>query len=229
MNRIVVCVVYGYDCKARSTGEQTRNIVQSKHRCKGVVMDKELMLDVSQAHEFKLACRRSGYTNADIKRMCEGDLLKRLLPTVRGIAEVVQREHIIDLDSPPFVPDGWKVEEHHRGGSFEWNPEKVSLFLTEEQQRGSYIRAHGLRKEFEGRNPFNANCLDYLLKHQELILEDWKWKQVFFWGTIYRDPRGHLCVRCLSWRDGRWRWRYCWLDGDFSVNRPAAVPASLPT
>ncbi|HEY4514761.1 MAG TPA: hypothetical protein VJJ22_01220 [Candidatus Paceibacterota bacterium] len=37
--------------------------------------DSKLMLDVGQANEFKLAARRVGMTNEDIKRLTEGDLL----------------------------------------------------------------------------------------------------------------------------------------------------------
>ncbi len=53
-------------------------------------MDTELMLDVGQANELKLAFRRSGYTNADIKKLCEGDILARLLSIVRGDNEFLK-------------------------------------------------------------------------------------------------------------------------------------------
>lgn len=80
-------------------------------------MDTELMLDVGQANEFKLAARRAGYTNTDIKRMCEGDALARILPVLRGTGEVQIVKHSIDLDADPFVPEGWSVEKggHKKG------------------------------------------------------------------------------------------------------------------
>ena len=53
-------------------------------------MDTELMLDVGQANELKLAFRRSGYTNVDIKKLCEGNILARLLPLVRGESEFLK-------------------------------------------------------------------------------------------------------------------------------------------
>lgn len=37
---------------------------------------------------------------------------------LRGESKVVSTKHIIDLDAKPFVPDGWKVEEHCPGGQF---------------------------------------------------------------------------------------------------------------
>ncbi len=190
-------------------------------------MNTELKIDVSQAHEFKLACRRSGYTNADIKRMCEGDLLTRLLPAVRGLAEVVVTKHIVDLDADPFVPVGWIVEEHIRGGQFEFDPAKVALYLDEEQQKGGVIGGNKLREKLLDKLVYNANLLDFYLAHSELIPGEWKGKAVFFWGTIYRDLRGHLCVRNLICDGGRWNWDYRWLDAGFHDDyNPAAVPAS---
>lgn len=52
-------------------------------------------LDVGQANELKLAFRRNGWTNEDVKKMSEGDLLAKLLPVVRGRAEVVIKSILI--------------------------------------------------------------------------------------------------------------------------------------
>lgn len=49
----------------------------------------EIGLDVGQASELKMGFRRADFTNEDVKRMCEGDMLSRLLPVVRGRARVV--------------------------------------------------------------------------------------------------------------------------------------------
>lgn len=189
-------------------------------------MDTELMLDVSQAHEFKLACRRSGYTNADIKRMCEGDTLVRLLPVVRGLGEVVITKHIIDLDADPFLPNDWKVVEHIKGGQFEFDPGKIRLHLDEAQQNGGVIVGNKLRKKLKGTTVFNANLLDFYLAHPNLIPEDWKGRTVFFWGTIYRNSVGLLSVRYLYWRGGRWDWYYRLLVLGFPGYHPAALRAS---
>lgn len=132
---------------------------------------------------------------------------------------------IVDLDADPFVPDGWKVVKHVKGGQLEFDPAKVALYLDEEQN-GGVIIGHELRGKLKGKPVFNANLLDYLLAHPNLIPEEWKGKAVFFWGTIYRDSVGSLCVRCLVWDDGRWYWVYRWLDGRFDDFDPAAVPAS---
>jgi len=131
--------------------------------------------------------------------------------------------HIIDCDANPFLPVGWKgIESHKKGGMLEWNPTKVKLYLSPNQQDGKTIKGHNLRKELENEPVLNANVLDYLLAHPELIPEEWKEKYVYFWGTIYRDSVGRLCVRYLCFIGGRWRWGCDWLGIDRDSNSPAA-------
>lgn len=52
--------------------------------------DKGLMLDVGQADELKKAFRRGGWTNADIKRLCEGENAKEVLRFIRGEAVIIE-------------------------------------------------------------------------------------------------------------------------------------------
>ncbi|MEK7079796.1 MAG: hypothetical protein AAB901_00720, partial [Patescibacteria group bacterium] len=89
-------------------------------------MSNDLMLDVGQANELKLAFRRVLFTNEDIKRLCEErDILSGLRDVLRGLAVITPVEHVIDLDADPFVPDGWKVEEHKQGGQLTFDPSQV--------------------------------------------------------------------------------------------------------
>lgn len=185
--------------------------------------DNELMLDVGQANELKLAFRRNGWTNADVKNLCDGDKLAKILHVLRGHSWVGFDQDLIDLDADPFVPGTWKVKKHQKGGQLVWSPEKVKLYLSSHQKGEKYIEGNKLRKELECERVMNANLLDYLLKHQELIPEEWKGQTVFFWGTIYRDLYDNLYVRGLYFDDGRWYWRYGWLDYDWSVSGPAVV------
>lgn len=189
-------------------------------------MDTELMLDVGQANEFKLACRRAGYTNADIKKMCEGDVLAQLLPVVRGNGEVTVVRHLIDCDANPFTPKGWMVEEHKKQGQFEWDPSKVTLHLSPNQQGDKYIVGNKLCRELASEPVLNANVLDYLLARPDLIPEEWKCKAVFFWGTIYRHSDGRLFVRFLCFSGDGWHWRCHWLDSSWDSDNPAARLAS---
>jgi len=191
-------------------------------------MNKELMLDVGQANELKLAFRRCSYTNADIKKLCEGDILAKVLPIIRGQAEVNIKKYVIDCDADPFLPSGWKgVEEHKKGGQLEWDPTKISLYLSKEQQNGELIGGHKLHEKLAKKPALNACVLDFLLANPELIPESWKDKYVYFWGTIYCSSGGGLYVRCLCWGDGRWDWDYRWLDRAWGGGIPAALLASI--
>ena len=186
----------------------------------------DLMLDVDQAGELKAAFRRGGWTNQDIKRACEGDTLARYRQVLLGHAVITVVEYLIDLDANPFTPNGWSVPEgfHQKGGQFKWDASKVRLHLTAQQKKGT-IEGDKLREELKGLPVFNANLLDYLLKHPHLIPEEWKGKYVFFWGTIYRRSGAGLYVRCLCWGGGAWDWDYYWLGHDWPAGYSAAVAA----
>lgn len=118
-------------------------------------------------------------------------------------------QHLIDCDIDPFIPDGWTVEQHQRGGQWMWNILHVSL------------HADSCHQDI----PLNANVLDFLINNSHLIPTEWKgpceWKPrcTFFPGTIYRTLGGNRCMRYLFWRDGRWAWNYA---GSASIGTIAA-------
>lgn len=168
------------------------------------------------------ALENAGFSTEDVTKLKQFSNLKGLKDVLNGKAKISYPEHLIDCDDDPFIPDDWSVEEHKKGGMFKFNPEKISLYLSEKQKKGS-IGGHDLRKELADKPAMNANVLDYLLAHPELIPEEWKEKYIFFWGTIYRDSYGYLYVRCLGWNGSFWNWRYRWLDGDFRSDHPAAL------
>ena len=134
-------------------------------------------------------------------------------------------EHLIDCDATPHEPEGIKVHEHVKGGNLKWDPSKVELFLSREQSSGGCIQGTALQHELQGKPVMNANVLDYLLDHPELIPLDWKGKNVFFWGTIYRGSGGDLCVRCLSWSGYGWYSDHERLGGDWGGVDHAALLA----
>lgn len=198
-------------------------------------MSNDLMLDVGQANELKLAFRRADFSNDDIKRLCEGNVLADVRSVLRGHASITVVEHAIDCDADPFNPwekDGWTVEEHQKGGTFTWDASQVELYLASGQKNGKVIEGNKLRKELAKKPVLNANVLDYLLKNPHLIPEEWKkdgqgnTRYIFFWGTIYGCRDGHRCVRYLYWRGGRWGWGGYWLGRDWDGFYPAAVRAS---
>ncbi|MBI4457430.1 hypothetical protein HY633_00515 [Candidatus Uhrbacteria bacterium] len=136
----------------------------------------------------------------------------------------------VDLDADPFCPAGLfstgKGTEHRKGGKLILTPGKIALFLAEGQKNGGWLKGHKLREELVNLPVLNANVLDYLLAHQELIPDAWKGRAVFFWGTIYRDRFGTLCVRCLCWFGDGWVSSDRWLGSGWNESSPAALPAS---
>ena len=136
----------------------------------------------------------------------------------------MKTKHIINTNKKPLLPkdyESWKIESHIKNGKVDLS--KIELYLSEKQKTG-YIEGNDLLKELEGKNVLNANVLDYLLEHPDLIPSKWKGKHVYFWGTIYRDFDGGLCVRCLVSDGKSWDWRYYWLDDNFFGSfDPAAV------
>ena len=142
---------------------------------------------------------------------------------LRGELEMQEVRHLINCDTEPFLPDGWQgVEFHRKHGEFLWSQDKVQLYLADGQQSGTVVGTE-LRTVLGGKSVLNANVLDYLLAHPQLIPESWKGKLVFFWGTIYRSADGGLCVRYLGWSGLGWRWDYHWLDDHWRSRGPAAV------
>jgi len=108
--------------------------------------------------------------------------------------------NIIDCDATPFCPEGWEIVEHKKCGQVEWNPEKITFYLSDIQKRHECDACINIYNELKGRPVLNANIIDYLLANPNLIPEKWAdyGYLVIFWGTIYRDPEGNLCVRCIG-------------------------------
>jgi hypothetical protein len=195
-------------------------------------MSEELMLDVGQANELKLAFRKAGFTNIDIKRLTESSQLRSIRELLLGNAEITQVTHFIDCDKDPVIPYGdWTIADHQKQGSWTWNPSEVSLYLTDQQKKGT-IRGDELCNELTDKKVLNVCVLDYLLEHPQLIPESWKKDEegntrfIFFWGTIYRNSDGDLCVGYLFWDGVQWGWLYDWLGLEWSDQSPAAVRVS---
>lgn len=172
-----------------------------------------------------------GVTLPQLRRSIDSIRARRNLVAYLGAGcpKFIQLKHIIDCDAPPFLPKGWQVEEHRKGGQLEWDewdPARVQLWLSESQQNGKHIEGNRLREELADKPCLNANVLDYLLAHPDLIPEDWKRLCIFFWGTIYCDVDGRLCVRHLLHNGYRWDWHSLWLGYAWNDSVPAALAAS---
>ncbi len=163
--------------------------------------------------------------------------LKRVLLRALTPPEIKPSVHAIDCDTDPFTPDGWKVEEHKKGGLVKIerredelyiDEKKIEFYLSRRQMGDKSVEGNQLREEVSKKPVLNANVLDYLLAHPELLPDSWKLDGglLFFWGTVYRDSDGGLYVRCLYLSGGRWDWNTHWLDDRWGVRYPAAVSAS---
>lgn len=192
------------------------------------------MKKVTEGQKLKLAVTLVENVSWD---KLDGDFIQNLIgaPTETGKKgtewlqngaklQIIVGTYIVDLDADPMIPvDGWRVESHTKGGRFKYDPTKVELYLDEGQKDGEHLEGNELREKLGGKNPFNANLLDFYLSHPELIPESWKEKAVFFWGTVYRSAGGSLYVRYLRWSGGRWDWNDRWLDDGWGSPNPAAV------
>ena len=200
----------------------------------------DLMLDVGTANDLKMAFRRAGYSSADIKALCAGDKAAQILPVLRGHGTVQIVKHVINLagDCMPesWKKDSWTIEKHVVGeGQLELDLSKIQLHLSSNQKDGKVIEGNKLRKELvKNKVPvLNACVLDYLIAHPEIIPEDWKedekgnTRYIYFWGTVYRFTIGRLCVRYLFWDGSVWCWDGRYLDGNWYVQNPAAILASV--
>lgn len=132
-------------------------------------------------------------TNEMIRRINDGTIsydgvIASMQDTIEGKFVSIRKKHIIDCYSIPFIPDNWSIEEHRRGPKLEFYEDDNTLI-----------------KILEG-DPIllNANILDYLLLHPEIIPWSLKGKRTYFNGTIYLDIYRCIRVRYLYMKDNKW-------------------------
>ena len=228
-------------CEPNSLDQFSKEHVHEKEKKHVMDNNNKLTLGVGLAQEIEHALNRNGFQSLEeVKALTVGDFLGRVRGVQMGLYEIKPVEHAVDLGADPFLPDGWSVEEHQKGKfvKLERNGDdlyldgkKIEFWLSREQKR-AVVTGNILREKLRDKPVINANLSDYLLKNPHLSPEAWKkdengnTRYIFFWGTIYRDADGSLCVRCLCWGGDRWIWLFLWLDDDFSDDNPAAVSAS---
>ncbi len=180
------------------------------------------------------AAKSVGFTEDDFLGLArDKEKMRQVLLCVRGFSG-----NTINCDAPPFTPDGWTIAPESEQlpnrvrGQLIFDPTKIKLYLSPNQQDGKRIEGNNLRKELENELTLNATVLDYLLAHPELIPEEWERDEkgviryIFFWGTVYRNLNGSLCVRYLYFFCGRWNWDYELLYFLLDGYSPSAVRAS---
>lgn len=177
------------------------------------------------AAELDHAFERNGWSAAEVKLLSQGDKLSRMRDVLRGAVKIVDIDHYIGHVNP-YVPDGWKLSVHKHNDKLKWNPENLQLYVHENQIGSKGMMGHILFEGLWRKRILNANVLDYLLSHLEIIPESWKWKDIFFWGTLYNNEKGDLCVRQLLWRGDRWDWSQKGVHEQWHKNSIAVLDGS---
>lgn len=181
------------------------------------------LYSIGAVNQLADSLEKAGYSPEDLTKLKQFNNLKGFKDVLNGKAVISYQKNLVDMRAQPFVPGGWTVEQHIAGSeNFELDMSKLSLYLSD-KQKGGYIEGVELRKELKGKLVMNANLLDYFLEHQDLIPKDWKGKNIFFWGTIYRNSNGNLCCRYLSWDGSKWDWGYNWFGLHFIASHPAMI------
>ena len=186
-------------------------------------MSDKFEMSTGQAHEVAMALGRNGWTNEEVKRISEGSYPRRCSPGTSRACVHHDDGARHQLRRRPLLPNGWKVEEHQKGGQFKFDARRCSS-SSPRARRTASLEGNKLRKELAGKPVLNANVLDYLLANPQLIPEEWKGKDVHL--LLGHDlPRlgGNLYVRYLYWRGDGWATGDSrWLDIDWGGSDPAA-------
>lgn len=176
-----------------------------------------------QTHQLMNALEHAGFTSGDIASLGQSPLLPEFRRVLIGHSEIVQRVHIIDCDANQPKSTGWEVLTHKRMGGFAWGHDKVRLHLVKQQLDRTGIGGYELNELLKCTPVLNANVLDYLLKSPRLIPEEWKGKNNFFWGTVFRTQGGDQRVKYLFWAGFRWKWDSRWLGAKWREGSPAII------
>jgi hypothetical protein len=214
------------------------------------------MLDVDQAGELKAAFRRGDWTNAEIKKLSEGDVLAQVRKVVRGEAEITIIKRILKLvqafDPASFINKDWAIWKGLIDGGGETGEEdrdvredsltQIDLadllcetcLVGEETSITGGEKLRRLKKSNKirlGGKAFLAFWADYQKNRENSMLEHlykvYGVSYLDFFGLVLRSPGGLRYVLYLS-RDagGQWGWRYRWLGIDWKSGHGSASLAS---
>jgi len=114
--------------------------------------------------------------------------------------------HLIDCNAELFIPEDMIIRPEDQlpncvTGLLDLTPEKIRLYFPKTHGRASFFQEDKILAHLKNKLVLNANVLDYLLKHPQLIPKECGSIFTLFWGTIYRQPSsGYLYVRYL-WKN----------------------------
>ncbi|MFA4942726.1 MAG: hypothetical protein WC564_03770 [Patescibacteria group bacterium] len=148
------------------------------------------------------------------------------LDVIKGSHQIRLIRPVVDTHNTPFIPPGWTIDAHRPFGRYELDVSEIHIHVSIKQYNVLPIDGIELLEELARNIVFNANVLDCLLDHQELIPDDWKRFRLFFWGTIYKLLDGRRVVRCLQWHNDNWNWGYQLIESNFGSHSFAATLAA---
>jgi len=160
------------------------------------------------------ALEKAGFTAEDITKL-------RQLKDLSKIKDIVSKRaylayHYIDTDKDPEIPKGYKIFRHQPGGMFQFDKEKISIIELRATTVEDFL------EKFVELKALNANVLDYLLDHFDIIPRDW-YQSVFFPGTVYLTDDGYHSVRFLHYDGEEYGWSDCLLENMNSQKHYIAV------
>lgn len=181
-------------------------------------MNNELMLDVGQANELKMAFRRSGWTNSEIKELCERETLFQVRRVISGQAKIVPIKPIqangevvdtivrVDRSIRPAYPvDRVQAAMHpelENTGPTEFDLWDVEEWLHPDQKRGM-VRGEFLYQYLKD-NDMLKSCLSFQdgveiqKKGTDIFLTLFRGKTVCLWKSVVQCYGVSLRVPCLS-------------------------------
>jgi len=167
---------------------------------------------------------RSGDLRKLLSLLADGNekQLYAAIGVLDGTHEISSVEHTLDLGAKP-ASDGLQIEKHFSGEKVKVKKSANKLFVNGKRvtpmtlEKDVVEKIHdsasmetdnssldGIAEVFEGMPVLNANMLDFLLEHPELIPSGWFRGRLHFAGTIYSGVHGGYAARCLKLnRDGR--------------------------
>lgn len=141
----------------------------------------------------------SGWTEKDFYRVAgySYDVLnwRELVYVLRGEAEltITIRNYIVDSDQAPNLHFNHLVSNACYG-KIDLLKEKLALHVSPRQFAYGYVDHQYLEIEIKDFKLMNATVMMYLLKHPEIIPQQWQGKdRIYFLGTITGQPKELSC------------------------------------
>ena len=177
----------------------------------------ELVLKLEQSIMIQAALRKAGYPPELAHKLGNAKTMAKILPFLKGEAEIRLIHHIIDCDKEPELFRDWSILSHKKHGKFSFSIEKITLYLPKGQRTNNCAQARKIYEEVYNLPVLNVNVLYCLLNHKYLIPEEWKGMDIFFWGTIFRaNKTGEDFVFYLFWNGEKWEIDYYCLNNPLS-------------